>query len=448
MKTFVECLEPRVLFSAPVVTVTARGAAAYEGGPLTRFFYIRRSGDTSQPLAVYYTAGGKATQGIDCNAIGTGVTIKPGQWLRRVEVTAIDDGVAEENESVTLTLRTDVPAYAVSDAASAATIRIISNDEPVEPPPPQPPPPPPVTIGTLEWTTIAPVPLGRSESMGAVIDGKAYVLGGFHDYSTVPTEEMDRYDPATKAWTRVADVQVPLSHAGVAVDGHVMYVAGGYPANASRTAQLYGTNIVRKYDATSDTWGTIQPLPQARATGALVLLGRELHWISGADLGRADRTEHWSLNLDDPAATWLTRAPIQQARNHVGHVAFNGRIYMIGGAILQDEAETPLASMEIYDPASDNWSYGPPMPVARALVQSAVAVANGRIYVAGGETAYQRPTDQVTSFDPAANRWSVVTPLPGKRLAPVLLALDDKTLLGTTGYYNQFNSTAWVGTFA
>ena len=44
-----ESLEARMLFAAilPQVTVTARAAAAYEGGPATRFFYIRRSGETS-----------------------------------------------------------------------------------------------------------------------------------------------------------------------------------------------------------------------------------------------------------------------------------------------------------------------------------------------------------------------------------------------------------------
>jgi N-acetylneuraminic acid mutarotase len=547
-----ESLEARMLFAAilPQVTVTARAAAAYEGGPATRFFYIRRSGETSQPLSVFYTVGGKAKQGLDYNAVGNGITIKPGTWLRRVEVTAIDDHLLENTESITLTLNA-AAQYAVGPTAPAATIRIIDNDQPATEQPVVSVSAPtehaaesgptarsfkltrsggdlslplnvifstagtaqsgidytpilsstvipagqvsadvtvvpiddqvhedaetvvltlgndagyllgnstatisiddndaaPVADGTLSWNSVAPMPIGRSEAMGAVIDGNAYLLGGFHDYSTVPTEEMDRYDPASNTWMRVADIPVPLSHAGVAVDGHFMYVAGGYPANAAHTAQLYGTNVVRRYNALIDTWDTIQSLPQARATGALVIVNHVLHWVAGADLTRADRSEHWSLDLTDPSATWTTRAPIPTARNHCGHIALNGKIYIIGGAMLQDAAETPLASMEIYDPATDEWMSGPSMPVARALIQSAVAVQNGKIYVAGGETAFERPTDQVTCFDPSANKWAIVTSLPSKRLAPVLLTLGSDDLLCMGGYYNQFNTTGWSGTF-
>src|SRR5437868_13109153 len=111
-----ESLEPRRLLSA--VTVTAKRAAAYEGGT-ARFFYIRRdTSDLSQPLAVFYTVGGKAKQGVDYNAIGTAVTIKAGTWLRRVEIDAINDHVDEENEAITLTLAA-APAYPLGDFSAA-----------------------------------------------------------------------------------------------------------------------------------------------------------------------------------------------------------------------------------------------------------------------------------------------------------------------------------------
>src|SRR5438046_1947756 len=129
---FFEQLEPRRLLSEvalPTVSVTARAAAAYEAGPTTRFFYIRRSGDLSQPLGVYYLIGGKARQGLDYKPIGAAITIKPGAWLRRVEITAIDDNIAEPTEAVTLTLAAH-DTYQISQQSPAATIRIISNDEP------------------------------------------------------------------------------------------------------------------------------------------------------------------------------------------------------------------------------------------------------------------------------------------------------------------------------
>src|SRR5687768_5321889 len=133
--SFIESLEPRRFFAdttgvaaaalaaVPEINVRARGAAAYENGPVTRFFYIRRGGDLSQPLTVHYMIGGKGKQGLDYNIVGDRVTIKAGNHLRRVEVTPILDPYIENNESVTLTLLSD-PAYTIAAAEVAATIRI------------------------------------------------------------------------------------------------------------------------------------------------------------------------------------------------------------------------------------------------------------------------------------------------------------------------------------
>src|SRR5215213_706077 len=98
--SFFEVLPTRRMFAAvplavdvPEINVRARGAAAYEQDAVTRFFYIRRSGDTSQPLVVRYLIGGKAKQGLDYNLVGDAVTIKAGTHLRRIEVTPISDGI-------------------------------------------------------------------------------------------------------------------------------------------------------------------------------------------------------------------------------------------------------------------------------------------------------------------------------------------------------------------
>ena len=426
----------------PTVDLICETGDATEAGPVAKKVTITRdSADVSADLVVHLALGGTAANGVDYAAIETIAVIPAGAASVDLVVTPIDDSAVEGSETVTLGLSADA-AYVLGGATSA-TITILDNDQL---PPPPPPPPPTTTEGVLKWSTAPSVPLGRSEAMSAVINGQFYVLGGFVDYTIVPTDQVHAYDPATRTWSRKADIPWPISHSGVAVDGDYLYLAGGYPANATKTTQLYGTNIVRRYNSVTDTWDTIRSLPQARATGALVLLGRELHWVSGTDITRADRAEHWALNLEDPAATWQTRAPIPTARNHVGHVVYDGKIYIIGGAILQDEAETALKIMEIYDPATDSWSRGPDMPTPRALIQGGVAVHNGKIIVAGGENSFQRATAEVTSFDPATGKWTQLTPLPGKRIAGQLASIGDE-LYFATGYYNQFNSTMWVGAF-
>jgi len=91
--------------------------------------------DLSQPLTVFYVIGGKAKQGLDYNPIGTGITIKAGTWLRRVEVTPFDDGANEANEAVTMTLQAD-DRFTIAPNGEAATIRIISAENTPTPPPP------------------------------------------------------------------------------------------------------------------------------------------------------------------------------------------------------------------------------------------------------------------------------------------------------------------------
>ena len=63
-------------------------------------------------------------------------------------------------------------------------------------------------------------------------------------------------------------------------------------------------------------------LPSARGGGVLVAVGRKLHFISGADSSRADRTDHWVLDLDNTGAGWKT-APLARG---TGSMAFQGNL--------------------------------------------------------------------------------------------------------------------------
>jgi N-acetylneuraminic acid mutarotase len=440
----------------PQVSVTARGAAAYEGGPRTRFFYIRRSGDTSQPLTVYYTVGGKAHQGVDYNLIGEGITIEPGKWLRRVEVTAVDDPWEESHESVTLTLNPD-GSHSIDPTRAAATIIIISNDEPAPPLPPAPPPPPPPPPvlppppppvapqpTTITWSTKASNPLERAEALRAVVDGKLYVMGGFGGPggNLGPVARSDVYDPATNKWTQLADMPKRLSHAGVAADGHDIYVAGGYIGiGGNDYTQQFGTTDVWRYNIDTNKWSAFTPMPKALAAGALVLLGRELHYYGGNDSSRLDTGAHYAINLDDPNATWQAEASMPDPRSHFAYVNYNGQAYAIGGQHGNDAALVTVTTVNAYNPGSDSWSTLTSLPVAVSHIASAGFVLNGRIIVAGGETSNGNPTSRVTAYDPSKDSWTSLSNLPSARFSGVGAAIGDDIFF-TTG---SSTTTTWKG---
>src|SRR4029078_12149208 len=87
----------------PIITVAATDATAGEAGPNTGTFVITRT-NTSGNLVVTYTLGGTATNVSDYSSIAGSVTIPNGSSTVSIVVTPIDDALAEQSESVTLTL--------------------------------------------------------------------------------------------------------------------------------------------------------------------------------------------------------------------------------------------------------------------------------------------------------------------------------------------------------
>jgi Calcineurin-like phosphoesterase/Purple acid Phosphatase, N-terminal domain/Calx-beta domain len=110
----------------PAVSITVSPPSISEAGPATATFVISRTGSTTSPLAVAYSAGGTATSGSDYNAVSGSATIPAGVANAQVVITAINDALVEGNETVVLTLQPNA-AYMVGSSASAA-VTITSDD--------------------------------------------------------------------------------------------------------------------------------------------------------------------------------------------------------------------------------------------------------------------------------------------------------------------------------
>ena len=118
----------------PTVTVTATDNTATEAGPTTGTFTVSRTGSTSGALTVYYAVSGTATSGSDYNSISSSVTIAAGSTTANITVTPINDTVAENDETVIVTLSTNA-AY-IRGSSYSATVTITSDDvgETINPP--------------------------------------------------------------------------------------------------------------------------------------------------------------------------------------------------------------------------------------------------------------------------------------------------------------------------
>lgn len=185
----------------------------------------------------------------------------------------------------------------------------------------------------------------------AACDGDTNGIQGDHEL-----QSLEVYNPATNAWTYLADMPTPRSTATAGVIGGKLYVAGGKDSRAGRGAM----NELEIYDPATDTW------------------------TEGADM----TTRRWG-----PSSAVV-----------------DGELWVIGGSFSTDIVYDVV---EIYDPATDSWETGPSLHIPR--YRPAVAVMDGKIYVAGGLGEDRYDIANVEYLDPDVGVWLTASSLPEAR---------------------------------
>jgi len=363
----------------------------------------------------------------------TGTPTKANPWVQGTVTVNVADG-----------------KLSVSNAAGAVNNKIsfIEIGESVITSTPTPTP----AQGTLTWTKAA-SHIARTEEMVAMVNGKMYVMGGYVNNKYLSVGRMDVYDPAANKWTQLADMPARLSHAATVVDGKYIILVGGYTVDAAGTRQVFGLKTMHRYDTQTGKWDTLQSLPVNRGAGNMTLLDRTLYYMGGFDEKMGDRTEIFTLKLDDPTAKWTLKGNMPGANNHFGIATINGKIYTIGGQTGNDATAAFKNTSFRYDPATGSWTalatFGNP---PRSHNWATTVVYKGKILMFGGEAMgreINRPTtvQAVESYDPSTNKWSVLTKLPGARSSGVVGLWGDKIIFSTGLAFGTFMSDTWIGEF-
>src|SRR5206468_4449203 len=84
----------------------------------------------------------------------------------------------------------------------------------------------------------------------------------------------------------------------------------------------------------------------------------------------------------EPIHAWTTKAAIPTPRVGAGVGVANGVLYVVGG---QNVSGSALGIVEAYDPVADAWSTKAPMPTTRVGVGA--GVINGILYAVGGDVS-------------------------------------------------------------
>ncbi len=301
----------------------------------------------------------------------------------------------------------------------------------------------PVSPLGLEWTKIADAPITRFESMSASVGGKLYVMAGFNTPDIKTTKRSDVYDPAKGTWTQIADAPEALSHAGVATDGSRIYLAGGFVGDW-KGVNTPVTDHVWIYNTGTNSWSAGRSLPSPRAAGALVRVGRKLHFFGGVDSGINDSGTHWVLDFRN-GGKWKTAASLPNPRNHLGYVDDQGKIFAIGGQHRLDEERGNDTSVHAFDPATNSWHAIASLPAPQSHIHNSTFVWNDRITMIGGSTVGHVSIANLTQYDPKRSKWVTIGYLPGPRSAATAALLDGHIVVsGGTLTEISPQKTTWI----
>lgn len=108
----------------------------------------------------------------------------------------------------------------------------------------------------------------------------------------------------------------------MATIGERVYAIGGFnEQNRAPHSQCF------VWDAGTDAWQRIRPLPSPRDAISAVALNGKIHSVGGRDADSVDVHQVYDPGTD----RWETLAPLPDRIDHIGAVEAQGRIHAIGG---------------------------------------------------------------------------------------------------------------------
>jgi hypothetical protein len=171
-----------------------------------------------------------------------------------------------------------------------------------------------------------------------------------------------------------------------------LFVTGGEGAEGQ---PLSG---VEKYDASSDSWGTVSHLSEARSSHAAVAV-EPVVYILGDKMGENAHTTATMLRFDARKGTWSEVAHMPKALWSFASCAVGTDIYVFGGYCTDVQLQ---ASVYKYDTVADTWSTLEPMPLGSNSRNP--GMHDGLVYIVGaGESGRQ-----VLSFAPVSGLWTTL----------------------------------------
>ena len=215
--------------------------------------------------------------------------------------------------------------------------------------------------------------------LGAGLDslGRVIVFGGIEPNAAAANTNGYVYTTGGGGGAAIAPKTFAVHDFAFATDNlHRLYSIGG-ATGAGTTA---GTASVERYDAATNSWTTLAPLPAARvsATAAYDAHGHIIV-IGGLDPATGVPTASvFSYDIATNAWTQLGDTPGSAVAARTAALGADGLVYLIGG--------TNSAAVWVFDSVAGVWYAGPNLLTARGTPAVALG-GDGFLYAMGGDNA-------------------------------------------------------------
>jgi hypothetical protein len=258
------------------------------------------------------------------------------------------------------------------------------------------------------WLAATALPAGLARYGHAQCPGdpdRYYVVGGLQngEYSRA----VRRYDAATDTWTTLAPLPAQVGGGeGIAVTCHdgYLYAAGGD-----------GTNRFLIYDIAADAWSAGPALPRGLWGAAIGAYDGRVHVAGGAPGFAFGEVSRAVEVFDITSGSWSSGTPMPVGTAAAGYVQVGRHLYVVGGWGVGSPAAN-IDRTQRYDLVTGTWETGPAFVSARA--DFALAATATRLYAVGGDGSggdLYEPSGRVESLDhlawPIAEWHDLGTPL-------------------------------------
>ncbi len=189
------------------------------------------------------------------------------------------------------------------------------------------------------WTKKAELNQARASHAAAVAGKKIYVAGGWTTgsgsggWSVLSSAEV--YDPATNSWTSLPSLPISTEMAvGAGLNGK-FYVMGGYSESLDSSGETIGyNNRVYVYDPQAGSWSQAESmLASNRSAGTVATANGKIYVIGGWSPDEGENNVSRSVEIYDPATGKWEYGPSLPAGHEEGSAAvIDGVIYFMDGS--------------------------------------------------------------------------------------------------------------------